>query len=60
VSSRGCSTGAPIACTVGALKVARAVATSYEKLATHHLALVQISMIRSLVRRLEHTLPHKA
>ncbi len=49
-----------IECTVGALKEARAVATRYEKLAIHYLALVQISMIRLLVRRLEHPLPHKA
>jgi transposase len=46
--------------TVGALKEARAVATRYEKLATHYLALVQISMIRLLVRRLERPLSHKA
>ena len=49
-----------IECTVGALKEARAVATRYEKLAIHYLALVQISMIRLLVRRLERPLPHKA
>jgi transposase len=49
-----------IECTVGALKEARAVATRYEKLAIHYLALVQISMIRFLVRRLERTLSHKA
>lgn len=49
-----------IECTVGALKEARAVATRYEKLAIHYLALVQISMIRLLVRRLEHPLSHKA
>lgn len=48
-----------IECTVGALKEARAVATRYEKLAIHYLALVQISMIRFLVRRLERTLSHK-
>ncbi len=46
-----------IECTVGALKEARAVATRYEKLAIHYLALVQISMIRLLVRRLGHPLP---
>jgi transposase len=46
--------------TVGALKEARAVATRYEKLAIHYLALVQISMIRLLVRRLERPLSHKA
>jgi hypothetical protein len=34
----------------------RAVATRYEKLEIHHLALVQISMIRLLVRRLERLL----
>ncbi|GLC28171.1 hypothetical protein rosag_46840 [Roseisolibacter agri] len=49
-----------IECTVGALKEARAVATRYEKLAIHYLALVQLSMIRFLVRRLERPLPHKA
>lgn len=49
-----------IECTVGALKEARAVATRYEKLAIHYLALVQISMIRLLVRRLEHPLSHRA
>ena len=49
-----------IECTVGALKEARAVATRYEKLAIHYLALVQISMIRFLVRRLERPLSHKA
>ncbi len=42
-----------IECTVGALKEARAVATRYEKLAIHYLALVQISMIRLLVKRLD-------
>jgi transposase len=42
-----------IECTVGALEEARAVATRYEKLAIHYLALVEISMIRFLVRRLE-------
>jgi transposase len=47
-------------CTVGALKEARAVATRYEKLAIHYLALVQISMIRFLIRRLERPLSHKA
>jgi transposase len=46
--------------TVGALKEAWAVATRHEKLAIHHLALVQISMIRLLVRRLERPLSHKA
>jgi transposase len=46
--------------TVGALKKARAVATRYEKLTIHDLALVQISMIRLLVRRLERPLSHKA
>lgn len=46
--------------TVGALKEARLVATRYEKLAIHYLALVQISMIRLLVRRLERPLSHKA
>lgn len=46
--------------TVGALKETRAVATHYEKLAIHYLALVQISMIRPLVRRLERPLSHKA
>jgi len=49
-----------IECTVGALKEARAVATRYEKLAIHYLALVQISMIRLLMRRLERPLPHEA
>jgi transposase len=49
-----------IECTVGAMKEARAVATRYEKLAIHYLALVQISMIRLLVRRLERPLSHKA
>jgi transposase len=49
-----------VECTVGALKEARAVAARYEKLAIHYLALVQISMIRLLVRRLERPLPHKA
>jgi len=49
-----------IECTVGALKEARAVATRYEKLAIHYLALVQISMIRLLVRRLERPLSHRA
>ena len=47
-----------IECTVGALKEARAVATRYEKLAIHYLALVQLSMIRLLVRRLERPLSH--
>jgi transposase len=46
--------------TVGALKEARAVATRYETLAIHYLALVQISMIRLLVRRLERPLSHTA
>ena len=49
-----------IECTVGALKEARAVATRYEKLAIHYLALVQLSMIRFLVRRIARTLSHKA
>ena len=49
-----------IECTIGALKEARAVATRYEKLAIHYLALVQISMIRLLVRRLDRPLSHKA
>ena len=49
-----------IECTVGALKEARAVSTRYEKLAIHYLALVQISMIRMLVRRLERPLSHRA
>jgi transposase len=49
-----------IECTVGELKEARAVATRYEKLAIHYLVLVQISMIRLLVRRLERPLSHKA
>jgi hypothetical protein len=34
-------------------------ATRYEKLAVHYLALVQVSMIRLLVRRLEPPLSHK-
>lgn len=45
---------------MGALKEARAVATRYEKLAIHYLALVQIGMIRLPVRRLERPLSHKA
>ena len=49
-----------IECTVGALKEARAVATRYEKLAIHFLALVQIGMIRLLVRRLERPRSHRA
>lgn len=48
-----------IECTVGALKEARAVATRYEKLAIHYLALVQLSMIRLLVRRLGRPLSHR-
>jgi len=47
-----------IECTVGALKEARAVATRYEKLAIHYLALVPLSMIRLLVRRLERPPSH--
>lgn len=49
-----------IECTIGALTEARAVATRYEKLAIHYLALVQISMIRLLVRRLDRPLSHRA
>jgi transposase len=49
-----------IECTVGALKEARAVATRYEKLAIHYLALVQLSMIRFLVRQIERPLSHTA
>jgi transposase len=49
-----------IECTVGALKEARAVARRYEKPAVHYLALVQVSMIRVLVRRLERPLSHNA
>jgi transposase len=49
-----------IECTVGALKEARAVATRYEKLAAHYLALVKLGMIRMLVKRLDAPLPHKA
>ena len=49
-----------IECTIGALKEARAVATRFEKLAIHYLALVQISMIRLLVRRLDRPLSHDA
>ena len=45
---------------VGALEEARAVTTRYEKLAIQSLALVQVSMIRLLVRRLERPLSHKA
>jgi hypothetical protein len=36
------------------------VATRYEKLAIHYLALVKLSMIRFLVRWLERLLSHKA
>jgi hypothetical protein len=36
------------------------VATRYEKLTIHYLTLVQISMIRLLVRRLERPLSHNA
>jgi hypothetical protein len=36
------------------------VATRYEKLVIHSLALMQISVIRLLVRRLERPLSHKA
>src|SRR5215216_2513682 len=46
--------------TVGALKEAPAVATRYQKLANHYLALVQISMIGLLVHRLEGPLSQKA
>ena len=46
--------------TVGAPKEARAVATRHDKLAIHYLALVQLSMIRLLVRQLERPLSHKA
>ena len=47
-----------IECTVGALKEARAVATRYEKLAVHYLAVVKLSMIRMLVKRLERPRSH--
>lgn len=49
-----------IECTVGALKEPRSVATRYEKLALHYLALVHLSMIRLLVRRIGRPLSHKA
>jgi hypothetical protein len=37
---------------------APAATTRYEKLAMHYLALVQVSMVRLLVRRLERPLSH--
>jgi transposase len=46
-----------VECTAGALKEARAVATRYEKLPTHYLALVQLGMIRLLVKRFGIPLP---
>lgn len=36
------------------------MATRYEELATHYLALVKPGMIRMLVKRLDSPLPHRA
>lgn len=49
-----------IAYTVGALEEARAVATRYERLAIHSLAVVKLGMIHFLVRRLGRPLSDKA
>ena len=46
--------------TVGALTEAQAVATRYERLKTHYLALVTLGVIRLLARRLDAPLPHRA
>jgi transposase len=45
---------------IGWLKEARSIATRYEKLAIHYLALVKLAIIRRLLKRLLHPLSHRA
>jgi len=45
---------------IGWLKEARGLATRYEKLAAHYLALVKLAIIRRLLKRLLHPLSHRA
>jgi hypothetical protein len=45
---------------VGWLKEARGLATRYEKLAIHFLALVKLAIIRRLLERLLHPPSHRA
>jgi len=53
--------GLPLAVALSASQAHESVhATRYEKVAIHYLGLVQISMIRLLVRRHEPPLSHKA
>jgi hypothetical protein len=45
---------------VGWLKEARGLATRYEKLALHYLALLKLAIMRRLLKRLLNPLSHKA
>lgn len=45
---------------VGWLKEARGLATRYEKLAIHYLALLKLAIMRRLLKRLLHPLSHRA
>jgi transposase len=45
---------------VGWLKEARGIATRYEKLALHYLALVKLAMARRLLKRIITPLSHRA
>lgn len=49
-----------IECCVGWLKEARGVATRYEKLAMHYLAVLKLAIIRKLMKRLLEPLAHTA